>query len=420
MSIINRLFRSRDKPKNLSSNGASFLFGQPSSSGQIVNERTAMQSVAVFACVRILSESVAGLPLHIFHNLPDGGRERTQDHPLFRILHDEPNSEMSSFVFRETLMGHLLLWGNAFAQIVRNGRGQVVALYPLLPSKMEVGRGNGGQLIYRYYRDSDECAQHHTTGYVTLRQEDVLHIPALGYDGLIGFSPISMARNAIGMSLAAEDYGARFYANSANPSGVLEHPGVLRDPDKLRQSWHEQFSGAGQHRIAVLEEGLQFKAMSIHPADAQFLETRRFQLNEIARLFRIPPSMIGDLERATYSNAEQMSLDFVKFTINPWVARLEQAFQQCLLLPSEKGEYFIRFNLDGLLRGDYKTRMEGYSIGIQNGIFSVNDVRSLEEMNPLPDEEGGNLHVLNGNMIKLIDASLAYNRGQNNQQEETT
>jgi HK97 family phage portal protein len=214
--------------------------------------------------------------------------------------------------------------------------------------------------------------------------------------------------------LAAEEFGAKFYANSANPSGVLETPNTVRDPDDLRKKWRAQFGGEGQYSTAVLEEGLTFKPITIHPADAQFLETRRFQLNEIARLFRVPPSMLGDLERATYSNAEQMSLDFVKFTLGPWVTRLEKAFQQCLLLPGEKSEYFIRFNLDGLLRGDYKTRMEGYSIGIQNGVFSVNDVRALEELNPLSDDEGGNLHVLNGNVVKLKDAGEAYLSKHNN------
>ena len=404
-------FRSRDKPKN-SGNNMTFLFGTPSSSGQVVNEETAMQSVAVYSCIRILAESIAGLPLHVYRSLPSGGRERANEHPLSRILHDEPNPEMSSFVYRETVMGHMLLYGNSYSQIIRNGRGEVVALYPLLPNKMEVGRNAGGQLMYTYYRDVGEGAPGRKAGYCKLSRDEVLHIPALGFDGLVGYSPIAMARNAIGMSLAAEEFGAKFYANSANPSGVIEYAKEIKDPEQFKRDWDAKHSGLNQHKTAILEDGMTFKPIQIHPTDAQFLETRRFQLHEIARLFRIPPSMLGDLERATYNSAEQMSLDFVKFSLNPWLARLEQAFFQSLLLPGEKGTYFIRFNLDGLLRGDHKARFESYALGIQNGIYSVNNILALEELNPLSEEEGGNLHVINGNAIKLADAGIyAKNRG---------
>jgi HK97 family phage portal protein len=364
-----------------------------------------MQNTAVYACVRILAEAVASLPLHVYRYKDDGGKERDSNHPLYSLLHNAPNTDMTSYTFRETLMSHLLLWGNAYAQIVRSGRGQVVSLYPLLPNRMEVARSANGELVYSYTRDSDEGAY----GTVTLRREDVLHIVGLGFDGLIGYSPIAMARNAIGMSIATENYGARFFANSARPSGVLEHPGVVKDHDRLRQSWQAQFSGSGQHSVAVLEESMKFHPISINPNDAQFLDTRKFQILEIARIFRIPPSFLGDLERATFSNAEQLSLDFVKFSLAPWLTRFEQAMEQRLLLPSERNSMFIRHNVEGLLRGDYKTRMEGYSIGIQNGIMSVNDVRSLENMNPLSEEEGGNIHVFNGNVIKLSQAGAAYN-----------
>ena len=400
-------FRSRDKPQNVGNN-MTYLFGAPSSSGQVVNEETAMRSVAVYSCVRILAESIAGLPLHVYQSMPSGGRERVNEHPLARILHDEPNPEMSSFVYRETVMGHMLLYGNSYSQIIRNGRGEVAALYPLLPNKMEVGRNASGQLVYTYYRDVGEGVPGRNAGYCKLSRDEVLHIPALGYDGLVGYSPIAMARNAIGMSLAAEEFGAKFYANSANPSGVIEYAKEIKDPEKFKRDWDAKHSGLNQHKTAILEDGMTFKPIQIHPTDAQFLETRRFQLHEIARLFRIPPSMLGDLERATYNSAEQMSLDFCRFTLMPWVIRMERGFECSLLTPKEKGVYSLRFNLDGLLRGDYKTRMEGYSIGIQNGIFSINDVRNLEEMNPLSDEEGGNIHVLNGNVIKLADAGKNY------------
>lgn len=409
MSIFSGLFRSRDKPKNRVGGGWSFLFGG-TTSGKAVNERTAMQTSAVYACVRILAESVAGLPLHVYERTANGSKSTKPSHPLYRLLHDEPNREMTSFVFRETLMSHLLLWGNAYAQIIRDGRGFPIALYPLLPDRMTVDRNESGELVYTYQSDK---------GQVKLRRENVLHIPGLGFDGLIGYSPIAMAKNAVGLALATEDYGATFFANGANPGGVLEHPGVIKpeQADRLRESWQSQFGGANAHKVAVLEEGLKFHQMSIPPEQAQFLETRKFQINEIARIFRVPPHMVGDLEKSSFSNIEQQSLEFVKYTLDPWVVRWEQSLQQALILPSEKATIFIKFNLDGLLRGDYQSRMQGYSTGIQNGFMSVNDVRSLEDMNLLTSEEGGDLHFVNGNMVKLADVGAAY---KPNETEDTS
>ena len=409
MSIFSGLFRSRDKPKNRVGGGWSFLFGG-TTSGKAVNERTAMQTSAVYACVRILAESVAGLPLHVYERTANGSKSTKPSHPLYRLLHDEPNREMTSFVFRETLMSHLLLWGNAYAQIIRDGRGFPIALYPLLPDRMAVDRRESGELVHTYQSDK---------GQVKLRRENVLHIPGLGFDGLIGYSPIAMAKNAVGLALATEDYGATFFANGANPGGVLEHPGVIKpeQADRLRESWQSQFGGANAHKVAVLEEGLKFHQMSIPPEQAQFLETRKFQTNEIARIFRVPPHMVGDLEKSSFSNIEQQSLEFVKYTLDPWVVRWEQSLQQALLLPSEKATIFIKFNLDGLLRGDYQSRMQGYSTGIQNGFMSVNDVRGLEDMNLLTAEEGGDLHFVNGNMVKLADVGAAY---KPNETEDTS
>ncbi len=409
MSIFSGLFRSRDKPKNRVGGGWNFLFGG-TTSGKAVNERTAMQTSAVYACVRILAESVAGLPLHVYERTANGSKSTKPSHPLYRLLHDEPNREMTSFVFRETLMSHLLLWGNAYAQIIRDGRGFPIALYPLLPDRMAVDRNESGELVYTYQSDK---------GQVKLRRENVLHIPGLGFDGLIGYSPIAMAKNAVGLALATEDYGATFFANGANPGGVLEHPGVIKpeQADRPRESWQSQFGGANAHKVAVLEEGLKFHQMSIPPEQAQFLETRKFQINEIARIFRVPPHMVGDLEKSSFSNIEQQSLEFVKYTLDPWVVRWEQSLQQALILPSEKATIFIKFNLDGLLRGDYQSRMQGYSTGIQNGFMSVNDVRGLEDMNLLTAEEGGDLHFVNGNMVKLADVGAAY---KPNETEDTS
>lgn len=395
----------RDKPVDKAADaGYSFLFGR-TTSGKPVNERTAMQTTAVYACVRILAEAVASLPLHVYEYQDDGGKKLVHDHPLYYLLHDEPNPEMTSFVFRETLMSHLLIWGNAYAQIIRDGAGRVLGLYPLLPDKMEVQRDDKGNIYYVYSRNSDENPTFKEYGNIKLKAEDVLHIPGLGFDGLIGYSTIAMAKNAVGMTLACEEYGASFFANGANPGGVLEHPGVLKDPSKVRESWNSVYRGVNNaHKIAVLEEGMKYQQIGIPPEEAQFLETRKFQINEIARLYRIPPHMVGDLDKSSFSNIEQQSLEFVKYTLDPWVIRWEQSLQRSLLLPGEKGKYFIKLNVDGLLRGDYQSRMNGYAVGRQNGWFSANDIREMENMNPIPDEEGGNLYLINGAMTKLADA----------------
>jgi len=416
LGIFSGLFRPRDKPQNSIGSSFSFLFGG-TTSGKTVNERTAMQTSAVYACVRILAEAIAGLPVHVYRYKENGGKERIFTHPLYRILHDEPNPEMTSFVFRETLMSHLLLWGNAYAQIVRDGRGQVIALYPLLPNKMDVSRAANGNLYYTYRLDYNESRIHPARDTITLRKDEVLHIPGLGFDGLVGYSPIAMAKNAVGMALATEEYGATFFANGANPGGVLEHPGVVKDPQKVKDSWNSAYRGSGNaHRVAVLEEGMKFQSIGIPPEQAQFLETRKFQINEIARIFRVPPHMVADLDKSSFSNIEQQSLEFVKYTLNPWVIRWEQALQQSLILPSEKPSLFLKFNLDGLLRGDYSSRMSGYATGRQNGWLSANDIRELEDMNRISAEEGGDLYLINGNMTKLADAGAF---AKQNRLEET-
>ena len=418
MTIFSGLFKSRDKPTNRTPGSAYSFFLGGTTSGKAVTERTAMQMTAVYSCVRVLAEAVAGLPLHLYRVRDDGGKEKALEHPLYRLLHDEPNPEMSSFVFRETLMTHLLLWGNAYAQIIRNGRGEVAALYPLMPNKMSVDRDANGQLYYSYDRGSDEAIRDDRS-MVILRPSDVLHIPGLGFDGLVGYSPIAMAKNAIGMAIACEEYGAKFFANGAAPGGVLEHPGTLKDPQRIRESWQAAFGGSSNsNKVAVLEEGLKYTPIAISPEQAQFLETRKFQINEIARIFRVPPHMVGDLEKSSFSNIEQQSLEFVKYTLDPWVIRWEQSITRALLSHEEKSRYFVKFNLEGLLRGDYQSRMNGYAIGRQNGWMSANDIRELENLDRIPAEEGGDLYLVNGNMLPLKDAGAFANNESNNDRKE--
>jgi len=408
MGLLQRIFKPTISNRAVSI-GPRFFFGQ-SASGANVNEHTAMQMTAVYACVRVLAESIASLPLHLFRIEENGNRAKDEKNSLFFLLHDEPNPEMTSYVFRETLMTHLLLYGNAYAQILRSGRGDVLALYPLMPNRMSVERDDDSRLFYRYTRyDSEALADKSST--VILSPADVLHIPGLSYDGLVGMSPIAACRNAVGAGLSADEYSSRYYANGAAPMGVLEHPGLIKQPDKLRESWNEAFGGArNAGKVAILEEGLKFTPISISPQDSQLLETRKFSVEEICRIFRVPPHLVQDLERATFNNIEQMSLDFVMYSLMPWVCRWEAALQRSLLKPEEKKQYEIRFNLDGLLRGSYESRMRGYQTAVNTGIFSVNDCRRLENMDILPAEEGGDIHMVQGAMMPLSMVGAAYTK----------
>lgn len=409
MKLFGKLFRSRDRPKNSATAGAGYdyLWGK-STSGKRVTPRSSMQMTAVYACVRVLAESIAELPLHLYRYDGKGNRLKATDHKLYFLLHDEPNPEMTSFVFRETLMTHLLLWGNAYAQIVRNMRGEIIGLYPLMPDRMTVGRDENGELYYEYIRYGDE-SKSVVLGTERLSPWEVLHIPGLGFDGLVGYSPIAMARNAVGMGLAVEEFGARFFEKGASPTGALEHPHIVKDPERLRKNWQSVYGGSGNTgKVVILEEGMKYTPISIPPDQAQFLETRKFQLDEIARIYRVPPHMIGDLDRSSFSNIEQQALEFVKYTLGPWVMRWEQQISKSLLLPGEKREYFAKFNVDGLLRGDYQSRMNGYAIGINNGFLSPNDVRRLENMDLIPAELGGDKYMVNGNMCPLDMAGAAY------------
>mgnify|MGYP004642480317 FL=1 len=389
------LFRARDKPKDSVSAAPTFFFGM-SGSGKPVNTQTAIQLSTVYACVRVISETVASLPLGVYEATEDGSQKAT-DHPLYFLLHDEPNSEMTSFVLREVMLAHLLLYGNSYCQILRSGRNQITGLYPLLPDHMEVDRDKNGMLTYTYSTSTGQR--------VIMAPEEVLHIPGLGFDGVMGYSPIALERNAIGLGIASEEYGSKFFSNGARPSGILTHPNTVKNPAVLRESWNSIYGGSGNaNRVAILEEDMRFEPIAIPNNEAQFLETRKFQVDEICRIFRVPPHLVGDLEHATFSNIEHQSIDFAVHTIRPWLVRIEQSMNRALFSDEEKGRFYVQFNIDGLMRGDYKSRMEGYAIARQNGWMSANDIRALENQNPIPTEEGGDAYLVNGNMISILTA----------------
>ena len=390
---------------NVRDSGQTFVFGR-ADSGERVDEKSAMQIATVYACVRLLAETVAGLPLQMYRFTDDTETEKTRarDHPLYHLLYRQPNPEMTSFSFRETMMTHLLLWGNAYAQVIRDGKNNILSLYPLMPDSVEVDRDEKGRIYYIYHAYSDEVPGSNNRD-IYFRYDEVFHVPGLGFNGLVGFSPIAMMKNSLGTTLAVEKYGSAFFKNGAQPSGVLEHPGVLKDPSKIRENWTQVYGGANNaHKIAVLEEGMQYKPISLPPEDSQFLSTRQFGVEEICRIFRVPPHMVQDLEHATFSNIEHQSIDFVVHTLTPWLVRFEQAIVKDLLLPEEQDTYFPKFNVDGLLRGDYQSRMQGYATGISNGFLSPNDIHRLENMDLIPSEKGGDDYYLNGGYVKLEDA----------------
>lgn len=353
------------------------LGGNRSVAGVNVTEEGALTYSAVWACVRVLSESLAGLPLILYQT--DGERrERAERHPLYFLLKEQPNPEMTSFEFRELMVSHVCTWGNAYAEIETTQAGRVVALWPLRPDKIENIERVGGDLVY-HYRRPDNMLQ-------AIPRARIMHWRGLGNSGLMGWSPIRMHMEAIGLGLGTQEYGARFFGNGARPGVVLKHPGNLTEKAmaRLRAGWaadHEGLSNA--HRTRILEENMDIATIGVPPEEAQFLETRKFQVTEIARIYRVPPHMLADLDRATFSNIEHQSIDFVVHTLRPWMVRIEQAIQRDLLGESERQRYFVKHLADALLRGDTKSRYEAYSIGIQNSILTPNEVRAKEDMNPI-------------------------------------
>jgi HK97 family phage portal protein len=356
--------------------------GGKTESGVAVSEFSAITLPAVYACVSIIADNLAQLPLNVYRSLPGGGREQVTDHPLHAILHDQPNDDMSSFVFRQTVSHHALLWGNGYAEIERTRGGDPVGLWPLFPDRTWPDKPAGSRLRYRTAVNGQS---------VNLPPEDVLHIPALGFDGLIGYSPVSVARQAVGLGLAAERFGAKFFANDAKSGGFLMHPGKLGDKatGNVAESFQKQGGADNAFKVKVLEEGMKFISTTIPPDDAQFLATREFQVAEIARIFRVPLVLLQSMEKSTSwgSGIEQMMIGFVVWTIQPWLVRWEQEINRKLLTEAERAAgYFVKFNLNALLRGDMKARAAFYKELYLIRAMNPNEVRALEDLNPY---EGG-------------------------------
>ncbi len=355
----------------------------PAISGVNVSESTALQYSAVWACVRVISETIASLPLFVYQRLPGGGKDKSSNHALYRLLHLKPNPEMTAFQYREVAMAHVLLWGNHYGQITRSLAGPINAIWPLDPFRVTPKRNQLGKLEYHYQPQIGEKR--------IFRADEILHIPGLGFNGIIGYSVISKARDSIGLGMGLEEFQNRFLVNDGSPGGVLEHPGKLGDVahKNLKTSWTETHGGlANRGKPAILEEGMKWHEVGMPLKDAQFIESRKFQVIEICRWFNIAPYKIQDFERSTFSNVEQASIDYVIHTIRPWLVRVEQAYQVKLFSEMEQETFFAEHLIDGLLRGDIQSRYGAYAVGRNWGWLNADEIRERENMNPLPDGKG--------------------------------
>ncbi|WP_227779720.1 phage portal protein [Paenibacillus sp. P13VS] len=377
--------------------------GIPIGRGIAVTESTAMRSTAVLTCVRILSETVASLPLPVYKRLNPRGKARTK-HKVSELLQNRPNPRMTAFTFRETMMAHILLWGNCYAEIEYDTAGELVALWPIPPHRVEHMETAEGDPFFRV--TTKDGKQHNVPFYA------MFHIPGLGFDGTKGVSVIHWARQAVELALATEQFGADFFENGTNVGAVATLPGTLSDAafERLQKSLREKYEGLGKaHRLMLLEEGMTFSKNTIPPNDAQFLETRKFQILEIARVFRVPPHMMADLERASFSNIEQQSIDFVIHTIRPWLIRWEQTINWKLFSLNEQKRFFAEHLVEGLLRGDSTARAAFYKEMFMIGVYSQNDIREKENDNPI---EGGDRYFVPLNMLPL-DMLDEYYKNQN-------
>lgn len=350
----------------------SFLAGDDVSSG-IVDSDKAMKYSAVASCVRVRAETFASVPA-ILYKKTDSGREQMKDLNLADVLHSYPNSEMSAFGFKETLMTNFDISGNVVCERLLNQGGELVGLYPYNHNIVKIDRDKDtNKLIYLIGSGSKQK---------TLQREQVLHVPNLSFDGIVGLSPISYAAQSISLGLSYEDYGVSFYKNAAMPSGVFEHPGAISDNayERLKKSLKESYTGLKNSGVPMLlEEGMKWGQVTINPIDAQLLESKYFQLEDICRIYRVPQHLIGLLQHATFTNIEHQSLEFVMYTMLPIFKRFEDAINgQLLTREQRKDGYYVEFKIDGLLRGDQKTRAESYAIGRQWGWLSVNDIRRFE------------------------------------------
>lgn len=360
-----------------------------------VSPNTAMQVRAVFSCVKVISEAIGQLPIHLYRRIDDKRRERATNHPSARLIGRRPSPLMTRATYFEQQTAQMCLWGAAYSQRVYDLRtDETIALYPWQSSQVstaaiEVRDERGFPALVRQFRKGGEIYS----------DDAVLHVPLLTLDGITGLSPIRQNRLAISVAQQQQRFSERFYANGVKLSGVLEHPNRLSPEasDRLRDNWTSVYAGsANAGKVAILEEGMKFNGLVMPLEDAQFIETAKLSREEIAGIFRVPPHMIGHLEKATFSNIEHQSLEFAVYTLSPYLVKWEQALADSLLGEDEHDEYYFRFNLDALARGDLKSRSDAYAVARQWGWMSANDILELEDRNPI---ENGDIYLQPLNMI---------------------
>lgn len=375
------------------------LFGiKETQSGVNINKNNAMTVSAVFSCVRVLSEGVGALPFHLYKR--DGDKkERDVSHYLYNIVNLEPNTEITAVNFWEMCVAHLALTGNFYAQILRTRAGKITELIPLVSNNVTKYRLTDGTIIYTYNTNGKTFE---------FEKDEIFEVIGMTLNGFIGVSPLTYQREALGLSKAAEEYGARFFKNDATPPLALSLPNELSDPayERLTKSWQKAHSGKNAHKIAILEGGAELKSIGISNADSQFLETRKFQRSEIAGMFRVPLHLIGDLEKSSFSNISEQSQELVKYTLQPYMRKIEQAARIQLLSETDKKTRFLKFNVDGLLRGDIAKRFNSYNIGRNMGVYSANEIRKKEDMNPITD---GDTYLTPLNMSTSKEANAKTN-----------
>lgn len=421
--MVARVWEARNRAENprlpLTSDSLLEALGAEATwTGKHLGVRGSLAYNAVWACVRVIAETVSTLPLVVYKQLPNGGKERATEHSLYRLLHDDPNPEMTSVELREALVGHLCLWGNAYANLVRDGRGRVLEIWPLRPDMTRPVRLRTGELAYEVRLPGyDELA--YETGQSTgadvkiLPADEVMHWRGLSFQGLLGYAPARLGRQNIALGLAQEEFAARFFGNDASPGGVLEYDGELDDKARgnLRKSWNQKQQGLDNaHRIAILEFGVKWHAVGIDPRNAQLLEARKLAVEDVARMWRMPLHKIQNMTASTNNNIEHQGIEFVQDTILPYCVRTEQRYNKDLLAPGERGRYFVKHLIDGLLRGDSKARAESLQIQKQNGVINADEWREIEDRNPIPDGSG-KLYLVNAAMVKPGDVPQTSGTG---------
>lgn len=367
-----------------------------------INAKNALQTTAVFACVRLVSESIASLPLFLYRKTSTG-KEKATDNSLYGVLHDVPNPETDSFQFWQAFAANMLLYGRGYAEVVRNNAGQVVQMWNITTPYVKVRRNSETQELEYVVTPSGKEQ-------FVLQKDQIFRVDWFSIDALNAFRPLELAQNAIGLGEAAEEFAADYFKNGTNVGGIIEWPEIMTDEqlESFKKDVRKGYEGlSNTARLMFLEQGAKFQKVTDSPQESQMLETRKFQVEEVARFYNVPLHMIGDLDHATFSNIEQMSLNYVIYTLRPYLVRIERAAVAQLLTSFDRQSLFTKFSVDALLRGDYKSRMDGYAVARQNGWMSANDIRSLEDMDSISSEQGGDAYLANGNMRSLEKLMLA-------------